>query len=450
MRIIVTDDDKNIRDSLQWLLQKDGHEVVLCQNGEDASAISKSESFDMGFCDVKMPGMGGLKALENMLANQPQLKIIMISGQADISTAVTATKLGAYDFMEKPLNPEKVLLEVKKIENQLAVQARVDKLSSIVNLDYQMIGDSPAMQNLREAINRAAPSDSRILIYGENGAGKELVAREIHKKSGRTGAFVQLNCAALPRDLIESELFGYEKGAFTGAHKRKIGMIEEAENGTLLLDEVGDMAPETQAKLLRVLQENEFTRVGSTKAQKFDVRIISATNKDLSKEIEKGVFREDLYFRLNVIPITVPCLRERQTDIPQLVNHFINVYAVKNGKRPKQISQSAMQLLKSYTWPGNIRELRNTIERLSIMINHDTIEDKDIQSVLGLTSSPTPVQTKPSSEEEMPLKDILNDFEKNVLQQAFKKYEGNVSRMASALQTDRANLHKKLKKYGIK
>jgi two-component system nitrogen regulation response regulator NtrX len=352
--------------------------------------------------------------------------------------------------MEKPLNPEKVLLEVNKIQNQLAVQAQVDKLSSIVNLDYQMIGDSPAMQNLHEAISRAAPSDSRILIYGENGSGKELVAREIHKKSGRAGAFVQLNCAALPRDLIESELFGYEKGAFTGAHKRKIGLIEEAESGTLLLDEVGDMAPETQAKLLRVLQENEFTRVGSTKAQKFDVRIISATNKDLSKEIERGTFREDLYFRLNVIPIKVPCLRERNADIPQLVRHFINIYAVKNGKRPKEISEPAMQFLKSYTWPGNIRELRNTIERLSIMINRDIIEDNDIKNVLGLTSSPKPVQAEPSVDEDLPLKDMLNSFEKNVLQQTFSKYDGNVSRMASALQTDRANLHKKLKKYGIK
>ncbi len=450
MRIIVTDDDKNIRDSLEWLLKKEGHEVVCCQNGEEASETTKTERFDMGFCDVKMPGMGGLKALEQMLANQPDLKIIMISGQADISTAVQSTKLGAYDFMEKPLNPEKVLLEVKKLATQLSVQAEVDKLKNIVDLDYQMIGTSPAMQELRDIIKRAAPSEGRILIYGENGSGKELVAREIHKQSERTGPFVQLNCAALPRDLIESELFGYEKGAFTGAHKRKIGLIEEAEGGTLLLDEIGDMASETQAKLLRVLQENEFTRVGSTKSQKFNVRIISATNKNLLTEIDNGTFREDLYFRLNVIPIQIPPLRERNEDIPLLIRHFTSVYSAKNGKRPKQITENAMHVLTNYAWPGNIRELRNTIERLSIMTSAETIEAHDVQNVLAISPSPKQTITTPSFDEELPLKEILNQFESRVLKQMFAKYDGNVSQMASALQTDRANLHKKLKKYGVK
>lgn len=450
MRIIVTDDDKNIRESLDWLLKKEGHEVKLCQNGEEAAEVTKVQSFDMGFCDVKMPGMGGLKALEQLMTNQPDLKIIMISGQADITTAVQATKLGAYDFMEKPLNPEKVLLEVKKLTSQLSVQAEVDKLKNIVDLDYQMVGDSPAMRELRDVIKRAAPSDGRILIYGENGTGKELVAREIHKQSGRIGPFMQLNCAALPRDLIESELFGYEKGAFTGAHKRKIGLIEEAEGGTLLLDEIGDMAPETQAKLLRVLQENEFTRVGSTKAQKFNVRIISATNKNLLQEIEKGVFREDLYFRLNVIPIQLPPLRERVQDIPKLVQHFTNIYAMKNGKRPKQFSDEAMLHLTNYAWPGNIRELRNTIERLSIMTGGETIETADVQNVLVLSTAPPKDVTPSSFENQLPLKDILNHFEAKVLQEAYARHNGNVSHMAAALQTDRANLHKKLKKYGIK
>jgi two-component system nitrogen regulation response regulator NtrX len=450
MRIIVTDDDKNIRESLDWLLKKEGHTVRLCQDGEEATELTKSESFDMGFCDVKMPGMGGLKALERMMTNQPDLKIIMISGQADISTAVQATKLGAYDFMEKPLNPEKVLLEVKKLATQFSVQAQVDKLKNIVDLDYQMIGDSPAMQELRNIIKRAAPSDGRILIYGENGSGKELVAREIHKQSGRTGPFVQLNCAALPRDLIESELFGYEKGAFTGAHKRKIGLIEEAEGGTLLLDEIGDMAAETQAKLLRVLQENEFTRVGSTKSQKFNVRILSATNKNLLTEIDRGAFREDLYFRLNVIPIQLPPLRERVQDIAKLIEHFTHVYGLKNGKRPKQVSDDAIHLLINYPWPGNIRELRNTIERLSIMTGADIIEASDVQNVLSIPSTQKAHSTAPSFDEQTPLKEILNQFEAQVLRESFKKCDGNVSRMATVLQTDRANLHKKLKKYGIK
>ncbi len=450
MRIIVTDDDKNIRESLDWLLKKEGHDARLCQNGEEATELTQTESFDMAFCDVKMPGMGGLKALERMLANQPELKIIMISGQADITTAVQATKLGAYDFMEKPLNPEKVLLEVKKLAQQLSVQAQVNKLKNIVDIDYQMIGDSKPMQELRDIIKRAAPSDGRILIYGENGTGKELVAREIHEQSGRSGPFVQLNCAALPRDLIESELFGYEKGAFTGAHKRKTGLIEEAEGGTLLLDEIGDMAAETQAKLLRVLQENEFTRVGSTKTQKFNVRIISATNKNLLTEIDNGTFREDLYFRLNVIPIQLPPLRSRVGDISALVQHFTTVYGIKNGKRPKSFSSEALQLLIDYQWPGNIRELRNTIERLSIMTSGDTIEAEDVENVLVLSSAPRQHLTQPSYENQLPLKDILNQFESHVLKEMFAKYEGNVSHMATALQTDRANLHKKLKKYRIK
>lgn len=450
MRIIIIDDDKNIRDSLGWLLEKHGHDITVCQDGEQATEITKHESFDIVFCDVMMPGIGGLKALENMLANQPELKIIMISGQADIATAVKATKLGAFDFMEKPLNPERVLLEVKKLENQLAMQAQVEKLRTIVDLDYRMIGDAPAVQELRALIKRAAPTESRIMIYGENGSGKELVAREIHSQSGRSGAFVQLNCAALPRDLIESELFGYEKGAFTGAHKRKIGLIEEAEGGTLLLDEVGDMAPETQAKLLRVLQENEFLRLGSTKSQKFNVRIISATNKELRQEIERGKFRQDLYFRLNVIPIKVPPLRDRLTDIPRLVNHFSMVYCLKNGKRAKQFSSAALQLFYCYQWPGNIRELRNTIERLSIVTSGETIEADDVRAVLGLPSAPMQSRNRAPYENQAPLKDILNQFEHQVLQENFDRYAGNVSRMASVLQTDRANLHKKLKKYGIK
>lgn len=450
MRILVIDDDKNIRDSLHWLLEKQGHDITLCTSGEEALQCVEAEIYDLAFCDVMMPGMGGLKALEQMLSLQPQLHVIMISGQADIPTAVHATKIGAYDFMEKPLNPEKVLLEVKKLEKQHNVQAEVEKLKHWVDLDYRMIGRSPKMQELMETIRRVAPTEGRVLIFGENGTGKELVARETHKQSGRQGRFVQLNCAALPKELIESELFGYEKGAFTGAHKRKIGMIEEAEGGTLLLDEIGDMAAETQAKLLRVLQENEFTRVGSTKPQKFDVRIIAATNKHLQGEIDKGNFRQDLYFRLNVIPIYIPPLRERTQDIADLVQHFLKLYAMKNGKKAKVITPTAMQKLMSYKWPGNIRELRNIIERLSIMIQGDEIDIEDVENVLGLS---TPQTSSPGSSQnivELPLKDQLYEFERHILQRAFESYDGNVSHIASALQTDRANLHKKLKKYGIK
>jgi len=450
MRVLVIDDEKNIRDSLQWLLEKEGHSVSLCKNGEEADQLTKEEVFDCAFCDVMMPGTGGLQALECMQKNQPELRVFMISGQADISTAVKATKLGAYDFLEKPLNPEKVLLELKKLEKQRAIEQEVDKLKNQVDIDYQMIGDSPRMQELKSVIQRAAPSEGRILIYGENGTGKELVAREIHKLSGRSGQFVQLNCAAIPKELIESELFGYEKGAFTGAQKRKIGLIEEAEGGTLLLDEIGDMAAETQAKVLRVLQENEFTRVGSTKSHKFNVRIISATNKDLLAAIKAGVFREDLYFRLNVIPVLVPPLRERKQDIPALVQHFLKVYALKNGKKIKEVTEPAMSLLSSYQWPGNIRELRNIIERLGIMIPGEKIQETDVVNVLGLSSPPPETRKSSSLDSNLPLKEIIHEFEKKVLQESFRTLDGNVSKMAAALQTDRANLHKKLKKYGIR
>ncbi|MBN1559211.1 sigma-54-dependent Fis family transcriptional regulator [candidate division KSB1 bacterium] len=450
MRILVVDDDKNIRSSLMWLLEKDGHQLTVCENGEQARDITQVEQFDLAFCDVMMPGIGGLAALESMISHQPALKIIMISGQSDIATAVKATKLGAYDFMEKPLHPDKVLLEVKKLEKQLYVEAQVKELRNIVDLDYRMIGQSPQMQALSETIRRAAPSEGRILIYGENGTGKELVAREIHQQSGRSGQIVQLNCAALPRELIESELFGYEKGAFTGANRRKSGLIEEAEGGTLLLDEVGDMAPETQAKLLRVLQENEFTRVGSTKSQKFNVRILSATNKDLLQEIAAGRFREDLYFRLNVIPIQVPPLRQHKQDIPALVDHFLDVYAAKNGKRAKKLTSAGLGLLLNYHWPGNIRELKNIMERLSIMIRGDEIAESDVQNVLAIKPLPVDSGNDVENTEKMPLKELLKHFESQVLQRAFARHQGNVSRMAATLQTDRANLHKKLQKYGIK
>ncbi|NOY61497.1 MAG: sigma-54-dependent Fis family transcriptional regulator [Calditrichaeota bacterium] len=452
MRILVVDDDKNICDSLSWILKQEGHIVSTCSSGEAALKTTENEPFDVAFMDLMMPGMGGLNALPKILTTQPQLKIFMISGQADISTAVRATKLGAYDFLEKPLNPEKVILEIKKIREQQNAKSEIIQLKKLVDLNYQMIGDSLPMQHLRDIIQQAAPSEGRILIYGENGTGKELVAREIHKKSNRSkGPFVQLNCAAIPGELIESELFGYEKGAFTGAHRKKQGLFEQAEDGTLLLDEIGDMALETQAKLLRVLQENEFYRVGSTSPQKFDIRIISATNKDLLQEIEKGNFRQDLYFRLNVIPIRVPTLREHAQDIPQLVRHFLTAYSMKNGKKQKTMTRDAELLLQQYQWPGNIRELKNILERLAIMTKTEKISRHDVEMVLG---TPEPAETKEmnslSTDDSLPLKEQITHFEKILLEKAYMKYHGNVTHIAAALETDRANLHKKLKKYGIK
>ncbi len=450
MNILVVDDDKNIGASLQWLLNKEEHDVKTCHDGEQAIALAGQEHFDVAFMDVMMPGMSGIEVLSRVLKIQPHLRVYMISGQADIATAVKATKLGALDFLEKPLNPEKLILEMRKIRQQQAVSARVNELQKLVDLDHQMLGESVKMQELREIISRAAPSEGRIMIYGENGSGKELVAHEIHNNSLRkNGPFIQLNCAAIPRDLIESELFGYEKGSFTGAMRRKQGLIEQAEGGTLLLDEVGDMALETQAKLLRVLQENEFTRLGGAKPQKFDVRIISATNKNLLQEISLGNMREDLYFRLNVIPVVVPPLREHVEDVPRLIEHFAAMYSARNGKKPKIFSPDAISLLMRYHWPGNIRELKNIVERLGIMIAGDIIGVADVNFVIGggLNDGQN---TAFVYDETIPLKEFLGRQEKTAIMYIYQKYNGNVSKVAQVLQTDRANLHKKLKTFGIK
>ncbi|MDZ7724737.1 MAG: sigma-54 dependent transcriptional regulator [candidate division KSB1 bacterium] len=449
MKIIVADDDANIVESLRWLLMKEGHAVTTCSDGRCVVNEAAEQDVDLVFCDVVMPQMDGLQALKQLRNKCPRTKVVMISGQADISTAVNATREGAYDFLEKPVNPEKILLEIRKIEDQQRKDAELDSLKNRVDLDYQMIGESPPVQSLRAMIDQIAPTDGRVLIYGENGTGKELVAREIHKKSGRPGRFLQLNCAALPRELIESELFGYEKGAFTGAHKKKTGLIQEAENGTLLLDEIGDMAPETQAKLLRVLQENEFTPVGSTVPHSFNVRVLSATNKNLETEINNGHFRQDLYFRLNVVPVTVPALRDRIEDLPALTRHFLDVYAVKNGKRPKRLEDDALNALMRYRWPGNVRELRNVVERLSIMLTADKITASDAVRLLGERAEPGAEQTD-AKRESGSLRDQMNAFEESILRNGYAECQGNVSRMAEILQTDRANLHKKLKKYGLK
>lgn len=449
MNILIVDDDKNICYSLSWVLRREDHTVVCCYSGEDALATLDKEIFGLVFLDVKMPGMGGLVALEKMVAKNPTLKIIMISGAADITLAVRATKLGAYNFLEKPLNQEKVLLEVENLRKQEVVTAQVQNLQEMFDQEYHMIGNSPAMQQLFQTIQKAAPSEGRILIYGENGTGKELVAREIHKRSLRANrSFVQLNCAAIPRELIESELFGYEKGAFTGASQRKLGLIEKAQGGTLLLDEVGDMAMETQAKLLRVLQENEFYRVGGTNACRFDVRIISATNKDLEKEIATGTFRQDLFFRLDVIPIQVPPLRNHKEDIPALSTHFLANYCQRNGKKNKQIAEDAITILLRYHWPGNIRELKNTMERLAIMHEEDIIDATAVQSILSLEKIDH-LLTKPTHPN-LSIREQLQLYEKSILEKGIQKYRGNISHLAAALKIDRANLHRKLKQFGIK
>ena len=454
LKILIIDDEPNIGASLSSFLADMDHQAKICYDGTSGLQTAMDEYFDLIFLDVMLPGKNGLQVLEQLKKAKPDQKVIMISGQADLEVAVKATRLGAYNFLEKPLNPDKVLLEVKNIENHQQMLKEVANLKRLVEYDYQMVGNSSAMDRLRSEIEKAAPSEGRILIYGENGTGKELVAREIHQKSHRKNRpFVKVNCAAIPKELIESELFGHEKGAFTGAIKKKIGMFEEANEGTLLLDEVGDLSLESQAKLLRVLQENEFLRVGGTTPIQFDIRVISATNKDLQQEISNGYFREDLFFRLNVIPIRVPSLRERKEDIPILARHFLSNYCLRNGKKPINISDEALEPLMHYQWQGNVRELKNFMERLVIMTDSDEIEMKEVLNILPESFSHqfAPLQHKDDfHSDEASLRDRLDFFERQLLMREFNRAGGNVSRMAENLKTDRPNLHRKLKKYGIK
>jgi len=454
--VIVVDDSPNIRLTIKNVLEDQGYQVVTCETGEAAIQKVQEEIFEAMLLDVKLPGIDGLTALKKIIHIQPALKVIMISGHADLETAVKATRLGIYNFLEKPLQPEKLLLELKNIFDRQQIESEMHQLKKMVNLDYQLIGSSPVMQKLFLEIEKAAPTDGRIFIFGENGTGKELVAREIHRRSLRAREpFIKINCAAIPKELIESELFGHEKGAFTGAIQRKIGVFETANRGTLLLDEIGDMALETQAKLLRVLQENEFVRVGGTTPISFNIRIISATNKDLKALIAAGQFREDLYFRVNVVPIFVAPLQEHREDIPVLIRYFLTDYSKKNGKPIKQITEEALIPFMEYRWPGNIRELRNIIERLVIMADRAVVSYRDVVNFLPelMLKGEGKIHTGSDLmelENPLSLKEYLDQFEKRLLEHHFIKAQKNVSRLSQNLSTDRANLHRKLKKYGIK
>src|ERR1041384_4907463 len=370
-RILVIDDEAPIRDSLKMTLEYEGYEFIGAATGQEGLALAEREAPDLVLLDVKMPGMDGLEVLDGLPAMHDTLPVVVISGHGTISTAVEATKKGAFDFIEKPFASERVLVSLRNALDQRLLRDENRSLKKAVEIRHQMIGESHALKQVMAAVGRAAPTNATVLITGESGVGKELVARTIHRNSLRTRErFVQVNCAAIPEELIESELFGHEKGSFTGATEKQIG--------TIFLDEVGDMSPKTQAKVLRVLQEGEVERIGSARTIKVDVRVIAATNKNLEEEIEKGHFREDLYFRLAVIPIYVPPLRERPEDIALLVKHFMENISRDSNARPKRIAAAAMDALQRYRWKGNIRELRNTVERLIIMTAGDTIELSDL------------------------------------------------------------------------
>jgi two-component system, NtrC family, nitrogen regulation response regulator NtrX len=440
-KILIVDDEQSIRSTLGKILEDDGHRTALADSGEEALAQFARDEFDLIILDLWLPGVDGMTVLERLRsAGAPP--VIVISGHGNIDTAVRATRLGAYDFLEKPLSLERVILTINHALSDSKLREQVRDLRREV-FEELLVGESDVMRALEQHIRSAAPSNSRVLITGENGSGKEIVARTLHRLSHRAEQpFVDVNCAAIPEELIESELFGHRKGAFTGAIDERKGKFELADGGTLFLDEVGDMSVRTQAKVLRVLQEQTFQKVGGQQPITVDVRVIAATNKDLEAEIARSTFRDDLYYRLNVIPIAVPPLRSRGNDIVVLAEHFLRRFSAETGTPRKRLSSGAASKLKAYHWPGNVRELRNVIERLAILLRGDTIEVEDIQ--LG-----TRVAAPPEIATDLTLKEARDAFEKQYILSRLKEFAGNVSRTADALGVERSNLYRKLHAYGI-
>jgi len=451
--ILVVDDEAGVRTSLEAILGDEGYRVETAASGEDGLTAAAARRFDLVLLDVWLPGADGLDTLARLHEADPQLPVVMISGHGTIETAVKAVRLGARDFVEKPLSLEKTLLVVRNALSQRRLEAEVRTLKRQLDQKYVMVGASPALEALRAEIAQAAPSNGRALIFGENGTGKELVARAIHALSGRArGPFVEVNCAAIPEELIESELFGHAKGAFTGALTARKGKFELADGGTLFLDEIADMSLKTQAKVLRALQEQRIEPVGGAGSVTVDVRVIAATNKDLQEEIKRGSFRDDLYFRLNVIPFVVPPLRERRDDIPLLARHFIEVLSAEHGRRPRLITSEALSVLSRLPWPGNVRELRNIIERLVIMTPGDRIEAADLPASL-LETQPDEVASVVDaafvSGDATRLSVAREEFEKQFIRRRYRECGGNMSRTAEALGVERSNLYRKMKGFGL-
>ena len=452
--ILIVDDEVSILNSLSSILEDEGYEVSVAKSGIEALKLCAVSPPELMMLDIWMPDMDGLETLRRLRELVPQTQVMMMSGHGSIETAVKAIKLGAYDYIEKPLSLENVTLRVKHALDQHWLEQENRTLRTKVERKFELIGQSPAMRQLKQIIETAGPTNSRVLIGGENGTGKELVARAIHQHSARANRpFVAVNCAAIPETLIESELFGHERGSFSGATTMKRGQFEQADGGTLFLDEIADMSLSTQAKVLRALQEQQFTRVGGTKLIKVDVRVLAASNKDLLKEIEKGTFREDLFYRLNVVPIVVPTLRDRREDIPLLVKHFLHVHAEEQGLKIKQVSPEAMDVFIQYEWPGNIRELRNLIERLMIMVPGPVIEAS--HASVALQVRPQLSATQQAAGAQAPnslltrhydsLRDARNAFEKEFIARKLREHHWNISRTAEDLQIERSHLHRKIK-----
>jgi two-component system nitrogen regulation response regulator NtrX len=451
-RVLVIDDEAAIRDSLRMTLEYAGFEVQGAATGQEGLALAERDAPDLVLLDIKMPGMDGMDVLTRLRGMNETLPVIMISGHGTTGTAVEAIKKGALDFLDKPFeSTDRLLVTISNAIEQSRLRDENRTLKRAVEVRHQMVGDSPLLQHVMAAVGRAAPTNATVLIHGESGVGKELVARTIHRNSLRSRErFVQVNCAAIPEELIESELFGHEKGSFTGATEKQVGKFEQADRGTIFLDEVGDMSPKTQAKVLRVLQEGEVERLGSARTIKVDVRVIAATNKNLEEESERGSFREDLYFRLAVIPIHVPPLRDRPGDIPQLVRHYIEFFSRENNTRPKRITPAALDALQRHRWKGNIRELRNTVERLIIMTSGDTIDGADLPGALrpqpaaGAKAAPEGDAARAAT-----LREFKDSSERAYLVLKLRENGWNISKTAEVIDTPRSNLYKKLEQYQI-
>ncbi len=457
--ILVVDDEQSIRTSLKDLLEDEGYDVVLARSGEEALEKFQAEGggeIDAVLLDIWLPKMDGMDVLKKLKQISPHLPVIMVSGHASIDSAVTATKDGAYHFVEKPFSAETLLLtlgnglRVSRLEQE-NVRLRRDAQRN----QHQIIGESPAFRRMMDQIKRAAASEAWMLIHGENGTGKEAVAHLIHEQSPRrNGPIVAVNCAAIPEELIESELYGHEKGSFTGATAKKIGKFDQADQGTLFLDEIGDMSLKTQAKILRVLQEQRFERVGGDKTISVDMRVIAASNKILEDEIAAGTFREDLYYRLAVLPLEVPPLREREGDVDLLVRYFIDYFSNIYGDKPKRIQPEALAVLKQYKWPGNIRELKNIVERMMIMVSGDTLRHEDIppavlQEVERRTEGNEESDGFNPADSGATYRDAKDAFERAYLRNQLKRNGWNVSKTAEAIKLERSNLHKKIKQLNI-
>ena len=454
--ILIVDDEKNTLKMLSQGLKLEGHNVLTAPSGEDAVSICTTHHVDLVLLDILMPpGIDGIETLSRLKGIQPDLNVVMMSAQKEIETAVKTMELGARRYLVKPVGIEAVLREIEPLLELSRLAQENEALKDRIGADEGMVGDSVAIQRLRSQIRQVAPSDVSVLITGENGVGKELVANAIHRQSPRHGQpFVKLNCAALPDELIESELFGHERGAFTGAERRRRGKFELADSGTLFLDEIGDMSLKAQAKVLRILEYGELERLGGAQTLSVDVRVIAATNKTIEAEIEHRTFRQDLYYRLNVVPLHVPALRERRDDLPLLVKHFVAQFHRDSARAPKVIDASAIDLLQEYGWPGNIRELKNIVERLLIMVDRNVILSADVANVLPLAHAllqPTAMTHQGNSyQANSGLADMVDKAEADLIRQALETNGWNIKRTAEQLKIERSNFYKKLAKYDIK